>query len=495
MDCSLGELMHYMIRGEKADFYARILSGMRREFSTRIPVACVSLYKNLLTLQINPKWWETASLREAIAVIHHEAFHVILDHMSRAMRAFARYSNVPPQILLTKLYIAEDLAANSLLLEYSREFSASEIRKLGCVPGEGIFKEFPKKKSMETYLDMLIKSKETQDFIEYLKGFKEGFKKGLEENQRRNQGQNQDQDQDQNQNQNQNQDQDQDQNQKSQGQEDQGQGQEGQGQGQGQNQSPYDKGFQDGMTAAKNPNRLFSGSFQHDDDSLTEMTLEEILGIAAEVSSEVKQNVKRAFEEHKKNRGRLPGEVSELVEDIIETKIPWHRLIRDMAVTSQRESRRRTNKRMRRRHASITALSKFPGRTKDRHYNICFIIDTSGSMGSDELSLAIGQLQGIQKGNKNVRITVIEADVSVHKVYEIGPNDKVDTNFKGRGGTSFNLGLAEAKKHNPDVCFYFTDGYGDSVNKENQVSCPFAWVVTPGGKIPDENYGRVIWAE
>jgi predicted metal-dependent peptidase len=113
-------------------------------------------------------------------------------------------------------------------------------------------------------------------------------------------------------------------------------------------------------------------------------------------------------------------------------------------------------------------------------------------MGSEELSMALSLMQDLQRADRDIRITIIESDAAVGKVYEVGPSSEIDPRFTGRGGTDFNPALVEAKDHEPDVVFYYTDGYAPPPEVESRVAVPFAWLITPRGTVPDENWGHVI---
>lgn len=129
----------------------------------------------------------------------------------------------------------------------------------------------------------------------------------------------------------------------------------------------------------------------------------------------------------------------------------------------------------------LPRLPLFPGVERDATYRIVFILDTSGSMSIDDLRAGLSELQHIQKCADGVKITVLYVDAGVGKAYDIGPNDDIDWELVGRGGTDFETAFAYIKEHNlrPDVAIYATDGYAPPPT--TRLECPTIWLLTPHG--------------
>jgi hypothetical protein len=223
------------------------------------------------------------------------------------------------------------------------------------------------------------------------------------------------------------------------------------------------------------------------------MNIDEMLALADELEHQGQRIIKQAVDDHKKSRGTIPGHLQQYIDDLLrQAKIPWTTILRNKVINTQRYKKYRSVGRPRRRHIGIPRLMKFPGYSKERRFTVAFCIDTSGSMGEEELRLGLSELQGLQKADKDIKIHIIECDTAVGRVYEVGPNDEIKREVTGRGGTTFDPAVIKAKELNPDIVFYFTDGYAPALQVENRVSCPFLWVITPGGCIPDPDYGLVI---
>lgn len=121
--------------------------------------------------------------------------------------------------------------------------------------------------------------------------------------------------------------------------------------------------------------------------------------------------------------------------------------------------------------------------------NISIVADTSGSMGEEDLSMALGEIKGILSamGNRSARFYAVDAEVHVAK--RIQTIHHVE--FKGGGGTSMPVGIERAMKDRPkpDVIVVITDGYTDWM--ESGPSCKLiACIVNEEMEGPD--YAKTI---
>lgn len=239
---------------------------------------------------------------------------------------------------------------------------------------------------------------------------------------------------------------------------------------------------------------MFNHVFDNHDESIRDMPTDDLNLLINQAEAQIKETVQRAVNETIKCRGTIPGHLEDLIKKMSESSVNWLALLRNAIVNAIRTTKKRSMKRPNRRGFGIPGGLHFPGTIKDKTFSVVFLVDTSGSMGDEELSQAIAELETMRKVNKSIDITIIEADVIIHKEYILKPGQQVQRNMLGRRGTDFNLALARAKELNPGLCFYFTDGYGGGVQIENRVKCPFYWIVTPNGAKPDQ-WGRCIFTK
>lgn len=121
-------------------------------------------------------------------------------------------------------------------------------------------------------------------------------------------------------------------------------------------------------------------------------------------------------------------------------------------------------------------------------------IDTSGSVGDEELNLFLAELRGILSAYPMLRCWLFYADASCYGPYELQEGSDIPKP-KGGGGTDFRPFFRRAAKHwnheNQALCVYLTDGYGDFPKQEP--SLPTLWVVVSGGLEDAEfPWGEVI---
>jgi predicted metal-dependent peptidase len=128
-------------------------------------------------------------------------------------------------------------------------------------------------------------------------------------------------------------------------------------------------------------------------------------------------------------------------------------------------------------------------------------IDTSGSMGSEQLTYIVSVIQAFVKMETDIEVKVVKYDCAIHKRYILKRNGQVDVNVIGRGGTDFNPFYREAKlgtdplgkRFEPDLVLNFTDGYAPPPTEEyRKLKVPDAWILTKHGAHPCPKPGRTI---
>lgn len=122
------------------------------------------------------------------------------------------------------------------------------------------------------------------------------------------------------------------------------------------------------------------------------------------------------------------------------------------------------------------------GRISDRKIKIAVAIDTSGSMGEEELKFIFSEIFTIIQTVK-FDLTVIECDMEIGRVYTAKNTSDIKYEVTGRGGTMFQPVFEYVKndlKNNIDLLIYFTDGFGESLINEafKPRNYQLMWVLT-----------------
>lgn len=115
---------------------------------------------------------------------------------------------------------------------------------------------------------------------------------------------------------------------------------------------------------------------------------------------------------------------------------------------------------------------------------VAICIDTSASIGKDELGQFMAEIQSILDAYPQIKGTLFYADADLYGPHAFGA-DAAMPEVKGGGGTSFKPFFQwvarENAQGNQPVCIYFTDGYGDFPS--NAPDSPVLWLVLPGGLV------------
>ncbi|WP_320674891.1 DUF2201 family putative metallopeptidase [Prochlorococcus sp. MIT 1341] len=114
-------------------------------------------------------------------------------------------------------------------------------------------------------------------------------------------------------------------------------------------------------------------------------------------------------------------------------------------------------------------------------------IDTSGSIGKEELSQFLGELKGILSGYTHLECHLWYADHDCYGPYKLESIEKVPKP-KGGGGTNFIPFFQAIEKDFPNekqaVCVYLTDGWGYYPEKTPEL--PVLWIINAGGLDSEE---------
>lgn len=184
-------------------------------------------------------------------------------------------------------------------------------------------------------------------------------------------------------------------------------------------------------------------------------------GIGQAEMEAVKHKVASDIREHAKDRGNVPGWLSEWAQAILQPVTDWRKVLRseirraraDIAgmqdFTYQRPSRRQ----------SITPKIIIPA-MRQAIPKLAVVIDTSSSMSDDDLSMVLGEVNGVlaQCGQRD-GVEAIVCDARVHSVKRVFNAKQIV--MAGRGGTDMRLGItaALAKADKPHAIIVLTDGF------------------------------------
>jgi predicted metal-dependent peptidase len=207
-----------------------------------------------------------------------------------------------------------------------------------------------------------------------------------------------------------------------------------------------------------------------------------------ENSSNWKERVSEAGQIARK-QGNLPNGMERLIEEMLEPKINWKKLLYRY-ITNEVISDYRWDRNSRKGRA----LGFYLPSAKKENLEITCFVDVSGSISDEELSEFLGELLSIKNSFEMLKVNLVFWDTKMQNHYEMDNsnfNEISNLKITGRGGTSFRNVYDYIKKEIPKtkILIFFTDAFADYPKKQLYKTL---WIVTKNG---DENqipYGEVI---
>ena len=174
-----------------------------------------------------------------------------------------------------------------------------------------------------------------------------------------------------------------------------------------------------------------------------------------------------------KMQGKLPGELKELISDVLMPKLSWREILaRFLTENSTNDySWRYPNARY------LYSDLYLPKLHEPQLGQIVVMVDTSASVCTYQLSLAAAEIRAALQTYPNTELIILYIDTKVQDCIFATVAD-FELEAKGRGCTNFRPGFAYIEENNLDpVCvLYFTDGECNSFPKEPDYSV--LWLLT-----------------
>lgn len=172
-------------------------------------------------------------------------------------------------------------------------------------------------------------------------------------------------------------------------------------------------------------------------------------------------------------QGKLPGAVDKLIKDLLEPRLDWKIILRDMIISLARNDFRLfpASKRHLWRHIYLPSLY-------GERLEIAVAVDTSGSISEKEFQEFIAEIRGITEQFSDFIIHLFFCDSAIHDRITLSPNDEWPAEFpKRNGGTSFIPVIKTVTEEYPQVLalVYLTDGEGSYT--EFPPEYPVIWVL------------------
>jgi predicted metal-dependent peptidase len=153
--------------------------------------------------------------------------------------------------------------------------------------------------------------------------------------------------------------------------------------------------------------------------------------------------------------GREPGGIERPLEQARQSEHDWRAILRDfIAATNPSDYRwAPPNRRF------VSSGLYLPSVERSGVGDIVIVVDTSGSIGTEELEQFAGEINAITNEAQPESIRVVYCDAAVQAVEEFGPSEQIKLSPKGGGGTDFvpSFKWVEENGIEPKCLIYLTD--------------------------------------
>lgn len=232
------------------------------------------------------------------------------------------------------------------------------------------------------------------------------------------------------------------------------------------------------------------GFDEHDWGGAEELTEAEKIKLAKDVDQAMRQGMMA----HQKLVGKGTGGISRELEDLLNPKVDWREALREFVKATCRAKDTSSWRRVNRRFLSTGVY--MPSMIGEKVGHLVVAVDTSGSVGQQELAEFLAEVKGIAEEVNPDKVDLIYWDgaVAAHEQYEGGAVANIVSSTKpaGGGGTSPSCVSTYLKEHKiePECVVMLTDGYVGN-DWGNEWTAPVLWVIVGGNTVMAEN-GKTI---
>lgn len=214
------------------------------------------------------------------------------------------------------------------------------------------------------------------------------------------------------------------------------------------------------------------------------------------VEREVDQALRQGRIAHERHAGKGAGNLDRALDELLTPKLDWRELLREFVASTcnakDASSWRRVNRRF------IQDDIYMPTLIGEKMDSIAVLIDTSGSIGQDELTACLTEVKAIADIVHPERVEVIYWDHAVagHETYTGSAVDNIIASTKPRGGGGTDptcaMNYLLEKKLKPQCILVLTDGYVGTWG--DKWDAPILWGIIGGNKVTAP-IGKTLYIE
>lgn len=232
------------------------------------------------------------------------------------------------------------------------------------------------------------------------------------------------------------------------------------------------------------------GLDDHDWDGAKEMTDEE----KKELAREIDQAIRQGMMAHQKINGAGAGGLGRELEELLEPKVDWRDMLREYVKSVCRNKDTSSWRRVNRRFLGTGVY--MPSMIGEQVGHLVVAVDTSGSIGMEELSGFLSEVKGIAEEVKPSQVDLIywDSEVAAHEEYTESDVSNIVSSTKPRGGGGTSPSCVseylKEKRIEPECVIILSDGYVGS-DWGTQWTAPVLWCIVGGNDVVAPN-GKTI---
>jgi len=210
------------------------------------------------------------------------------------------------------------------------------------------------------------------------------------------------------------------------------------------------------------------------------------------------KKIDRALREGGILASKLGSKTPRSIQDLLDGKVDWRAILKDFVMSTTRGKDEYTWRKFNKRHLADDIY--LPSMENDRVGELIVAIDTSGSIGSKELSEFASELVQICETANPEKVRILWWDTEVHgeQVFADGEYEQINTLLKpqGGGGTDPQCipNYINDKKINAIGTIVFTDGYFYVDKLTWNISMETLWLVTENDRL-EVPTGKIVKQE
>lgn len=189
-------------------------------------------------------------------------------------------------------------------------------------------------------------------------------------------------------------------------------------------------------------------------------------------------------------KGKGPKDIEAIINSYNERpEISWKDILKKLLPSLRAGQKKTITRRNRRQPERLELRGTLPNNVPE----ILVAIDISASMSDEEVYKIMIEILGITQSRSD-KITVIECDNEVKRVYEIKSKNDIKKRSTNTGSTLFSPVFEYIKKNNlrNHVLIYFTDGVGEEELKVRPINANTIWVLTGDDNLSlKKSYGEI----